>query len=98
MWSTIFLFGSRSLPHKNIHSSNLLQRLRNFEMDVKEIIEPLLEFYKDSSRLLRKCSKPDRKEFEKIAAATAVGFVIMGGIGFLVKLIHIPINNIIVGA
>ena len=45
-----------------------------------------------------RCTKPDRKEFSKIALATAVGFAIMGFIGFFVKLIHIPINNIIVGA
>ncbi len=35
-------------------------------------------------------------EFQKIAMATAIGFAIMGFIGFFVKLIHIPINNIIV--
>ena len=35
-------------------------------------------------------------EFQKIAIATAIGFCIMGFIGFFVKLIHIPINNIIV--
>ena len=37
-------------------------------------------------------------EFTRIAGATGVGFLIMGFIGFFVKLIHIPINNIIVGA
>ena len=37
-------------------------------------------------------------EFQKIAIATAIGFGIMGFIGFFVKLIHIPINNIIVGS
>ena len=36
-------------------------------------------------------------EFSKIAQATSVGFAIMGFIGFFVKLIFIPINNIIVG-
>ena len=35
-------------------------------------------------------------EFSKIAQATSVGFAIMGFIGFFVKLIFIPINNIIV--
>lgn len=35
-------------------------------------------------------------EFQKIALATAIGFAIMGFIGFFVKLIHIPINNILV--
>ena len=36
-------------------------------------------------------------EFSKIASATSIGFAIMGFIGFFVKLIFIPINNIIVG-
>lgn len=35
-------------------------------------------------------------EFQRIALATAIGFAVMGFIGFFVKLIHIPINNIIV--
>ncbi|CEF63157.1 Protein transport protein Sec61 subunit gamma [Strongyloides ratti] len=64
----------------------------------EEIVDPLKKFTKDSVRLVRRCTKPDRKEYQKIATATAVGFAIMGFIGFFVKLIHIPINNIIVGA
>lgn len=59
-------------------------------------IEPARQFSKDSIRLVKRCTKPDRREFEKIAIATAIGFAIMGFIGFFVKLIHIPINNIIV--
>lgn len=65
---------------------------------IVEIMEPGKQFIKDSIRLVKRCTKPDRKEFSKIALATAVGFGIMGFIGFFVKLIHIPINNIIVGA
>lgn len=61
-------------------------------------LDPAREFIKDSIRLVKRCTKPDRKEFSKIALATAIGFGIMGFIGFFVKLIHIPINNIIVGA
>jgi len=61
-------------------------------------LEPLKQFSKDSVRLVKRCTKPDRKEFQKIAVATAIGFALMGFIGFFVKLIHIPINNIIVGA
>ena len=61
------------------------------------LIEPLKQFAKDSLHLVKKCTKPDRKEFTKIARATGVGFLIMGFIGFFVKLVHIPINNILVG-
>merc|ERR1712107_110135 len=61
---------------------------------IQQHLDPLKQFAKDSVR----CTKPDRKEFSKIAIATTIGFGIMGFIGFFVKLIHIPINNIIVGA
>lgn len=64
----------------------------------KQIIEPLKEFAKSSIHLVKKCTKPDRKEFQRIFTATGVGFLLMGFIGFFVKLIHIPINNIIIGS
>lgn len=63
---------------------------------VMAFIDPFKQLSKDSIRLIKRCTKPDRKEFQKIAMATAIGFAIMGFIGFFVKLIHIPINNIIV--
>ncbi|RXH91442.1 hypothetical protein DVH24_020465 [Malus domestica] len=37
-----------------------------------------------------------RVEFSKVALRTAIGFVVMGFVGFFVKLIFIPINNIII--
>ncbi|XP_038959289.1 protein transport protein Sec61 subunit gamma-like [Rattus norvegicus] len=67
---------------------------------VMQFVEPSRQFVKDSIRLVKRCTKgctkPDRKEFQKVTMATAIGFAIMGFIGFFVKLIHIPINNIIV--
>uniref|UniRef100_A0A670JU95 Protein transport protein Sec61 subunit gamma n=1 Tax=Podarcis muralis TaxID=64176 RepID=A0A670JU95_PODMU len=69
----------------------------NIMDQVMQFVEPSRQFVKDSIRLVKRCTKPDRKEFQKIAMATAIGFAIMGFIGFFVKLIHIPINNIIVG-
>ncbi|CAM9940596.1 protein transport protein Sec61 subunit gamma-like [Lampetra fluviatilis] len=61
-------------------------------------VNPGRQCAKDSIRLVKRCTKPDRKEFQKIAIATAIGFAIMGFIGFFLKLIHIPINDIIVGS
>ena len=61
------------------------------------LIEPLRQFARDSMHLVKKCTKPDRKEFTNIARAVGLGFTMMGFIGFFVKLIHIPINNILVG-
>lgn len=61
------------------------------------VLEIPLRFYKDSVHLINRCTKPDRREFIKISQAVAIGLVIMGFIGYAIKLIHIPINNIIVG-
>jgi protein transport protein SEC61 subunit gamma-like protein len=65
---------------------------------VDALVSPLKEFAKDSIRLVNKCHKPDRKEYLKVASRTALGFLVMGLVGFFVKLIFIPINNIIVGS
>ena len=68
-------------------------------MEVADIaVKPVRDFAKDSIRLVKKCSKPDSREFWKIASRTATGFVIMGFVGVFVKLIFIPINNIILSA
>ena len=49
--------------------------------------KPAKEFAKDSIRLIRKCTKPDKKEFSKVALRTGMGFIVMGFVGFFVKLI-----------
>ncbi|CAO2581196.1 Protein transport protein Sec61 subunit gamma [Lemmus lemmus] len=38
-------------------------------------------FIKDSIWLVKRCTKPKRKEFQKIAMAIAIGFAIMVVIG-----------------
>ncbi|XP_061430541.1 protein transport protein Sec61 gamma-1 subunit-like [Lethenteron reissneri] len=59
---------------------------------VMTFVNPGRHCAKDSIWLVKRCTKPDRKVFQKIAIATAIGFAVMGFIGFFVKLIHIPIN------
>lgn len=70
--------------------------------DAKDAYGGLVQFGKDSARFLSVCEKPDaagkfwfNAEFKKIAVSCAIGFAIMGGIGYVVKLLFIPINNII---
>ncbi|KAK3856202.1 hypothetical protein Pcinc_037457 [Petrolisthes cinctipes] len=69
---------------------------QNAKQQVVVLWEPAHQFYVDAVRLIRRCTKPNQREFLQIAKATAVGFCIMGFIGFIVKLIHIPVNNILV--
>ncbi|CAD7946907.1 unnamed protein product [Amoebophrya sp. A120] len=71
--------------------------LTNKEQPIGWAFSSFLEFIIDSKRLLQRCTKPDAREFKKISVACAIGFAIMGFIGYVVKLVFIPINNIIVG-
>ena len=41
---------------------------------------------RDGQTFLNRCTKPDQREFLKISQAVGVGFVIMGVIGYIVKL------------
>ncbi|RVW52544.1 Protein transport protein Sec61 subunit gamma [Vitis vinifera] len=49
---------------------------------IDSAVDPLREFSKDSVRLVKRCHKPDRKEYTKVAFRTATGFVVMGFVGF----------------
>ncbi|BGP39089.1 hypothetical protein JCM10450v2_003041 [Rhodotorula kratochvilovae] len=64
---------------------------------VKDLADSGKVFIRDGNNFINRCTKPDKKEYLQICRAVAIGFAMMGGIGYLVKLIHIPINNILVG-
>jgi protein transport protein SEC61 subunit gamma-like protein len=71
--------------------------------EIENGVQSVKKFAAESYRFLEVCEKPDvagKKyfnylEFRKIAQSCALGFAIMGGIGYVVKLLFIPINNII---
>ncbi|EEB05933.1 translocon gamma subunit Sss1 [Schizosaccharomyces japonicus yFS275] len=54
--------------------------------------------YKEGSAFVKRCVKPNRKEFLSVSKAVAAGFILMGFIGYIIKLVHIPINNVLVGS
>jgi len=63
----------------------------------KEFIDVPQQFFKEGNQFINRCTKPDKREYIQISRAVAIGFVVMGLLGYFVKLIHIPINNILVG-
>ncbi|KAH7822965.1 putative protein transport protein Sec61 subunit gamma [Monocercomonoides exilis] len=67
------------------------------EQQVRKVSGPLSKFARDSVRFWNRCTKPDAKEFSKIALATGAGFLVLGFVGFFVRLIFIPINHVLVG-
>ncbi|KZO96003.1 secE/sec61 [Calocera viscosa TUFC12733] len=56
----------------------------------KEFIEVPQQFFREGNQFLNRCTKPDKKEYIQISRAVAIGFVVMGLLGYFVKLIHIP--------
>ncbi|GAD92292.1 hypothetical protein DTO166G4_709 [Paecilomyces variotii] len=64
----------------------------------QELADIPRDFVRDGMQFVHRCTKPDKREFIKISQAVGMGFLIMGAIGYFIKLIHIPINNILVGA
>ncbi|KAI5301044.1 Sec61p translocation complex subunit [Ascosphaera pollenicola] len=65
--------------------------------ELQQLADIPKDFVKDGMLFVNKCTKPDKKEFLKISQAVGMGFLIMGAIGYIIKLIHIPVNNILVG-
>ncbi|KAK9457848.1 hypothetical protein V1511DRAFT_454712 [Dipodascopsis uninucleata] len=62
---------------------------------VQKLAEYPQEFLKDGMAFVNRCNKPNKKEYFKIVQTVGAGFVIMGAIGYVVKLIHIPIRHLI---
>merc|ERR1712151_1373823 len=99
-------FEYSSIPASQLVSSAMSGKLQGMNLPtfmtdrnnpIGYCVQGAVDFGNDSRRLIQRCTKPDAKEFKKIAVACAIGFAIMGFIGYTVKLVFIPINNIIVG-
>ena len=65
--------------------------------DAKEkgVFAEVKDFIRSSKNFITNCKKPDRKEFMSISKQCALGFAIMGVIGFVIKLVFLMINNIL---
>ncbi|ORX36804.1 secE/sec61-gamma protein [Kockovaella imperatae] len=64
----------------------------------REFADVPQQFIKEGTQFVNRCTKPTKAEYIQLCRAVAIGFAVMGLIGYFVKLIHIPINNILVGA
>ena len=67
------------------------------ELADEYVILPLQTYAKNSKQLVQKCAKPNYADFIQVSTVTLMGFALMGFIGFFVKVIFIPINNVIMG-
>lgn len=62
----------------------------------QKITEAPVEFVKEGIHFVEKCRKPTKKEYLELIRAVGIGFLMMGLIGYVIKLIHIPIRYLIV--
>ncbi|KAG1442921.1 hypothetical protein G6F56_010864 [Rhizopus delemar] len=69
----------------------------DFKETAQQVVDGPKQFFKEGAQFINRCKKPDQQEFLKITQAVAMGFAALGALGYFVKLIHIPINNILVG-
>ena len=65
------------------------------QKEPENVATQLTALFKDSANFYQKCKKPDYNEYMKILQAFMMGFIVMGVIGYFIKLVFIPINNII---
>ena len=61
----------------------------------KTFVAEIRDFFKASKNFIVNCQKPDKKEFMTIAKQCSLGFLIMGAIGFVIKLFFLMINNVL---
>jgi protein transport protein SEC61 subunit gamma-like protein len=79
-----------SLPASPKPSSRLTP---SRDVSLARITDGLLQ---EGTQFVNRCTKPSQKEYVGICKSVAIGFAVMGFIGFFVKLIHIPINTVLV--
>ncbi|KAK5790032.1 hypothetical protein VI817_007319 [Penicillium citrinum] len=52
----------------------------------QELADIPKDFVREGSLFIKRCTKPDKREFIKISQAVGMGFLVMGAIGYFVKL------------
>ena len=60
--------------------------------------EYLTKSYKNMKNFIRESKIPKRKEFTEQLRINMVGVCLLGIFGYIIKVVHIPINNILVGS
>ncbi|SPP72903.1 protein transport protein Sec61 subunit gamma-1 [Drosophila guanche] len=88
----------RRQRHKQNHGfvDNMLKELQKMSWApgcrpmFDSVLLPTMGFVKDGIRFYKRCHKPDRREFKRTAIAVGAGILVMGAVGYLVKILQIP--------
>ncbi len=63
---------------------NLARNLKKMEGKIKNFIERIKIWIKETERILRLIRKPKRSEFDEVARVTGLGIILFGLIGFII--------------
>lgn len=56
------------------------------------------QFVKNSKNFIKACKRPSRREIVDLVKGHLIGLCFLGVFGYIIKVVHIPINNIIAGS
>lgn len=68
------------------------------EQTKNTLLQRAKHFWKCSNNFVRESRKPSVDEFREILRGHLTGFIMLGLFAYVIKVIHIPINNLIVGS
>ena len=77
--------------------TSLLQPKQNNSF-IKTQLKQIQKFLKNIRNFLKQCKTPTGSNFKEILKGHLAGVVLLGLFAYIIKVIHIPINNMIVGA
>ncbi|OAG28780.1 protein transport protein SEC61 subunit gamma [Nematocida displodere] len=85
---------AKDLQHKDL-SKTVTQNTWNdtLKLATKELKVELIH----TKSFLRRSSKPTKTEYKTMLRAHLTGVLLLGFLGYFIRFIHIPINNILFG-
>ncbi len=58
-------------------------------MNIKNKLSDLKSFLKQTKRVIKVASKPDKEEFWAVAKVTLLGMAVIGAIGYIIRTVNI---------
>lgn len=70
----------------------------HLEQKKDTLLLQIKKFIFNSRRFIKTCRKPKKPEITALTKGHLIGLAFLGVFGYIIKVIHIPINNIIAGS
>lgn len=81
---------------QDVSKASMLQQ-KPMNTNSKSFAKQITKFLKNIRNFLRQCKMPTGSNFKEILKGHIAGVVLLGLFAYVIKVIHIPINNMIVG-